>query len=102
MPTDAVDTRPGSKSPPAKNKVGSIETVERADDSDSQASVVQPKTGVRVAFGKQTFNNVAYYRGTIVAVKHLQRRNIQIARKIQLEFREVSFRSAFRTVFNTQ
>ncbi len=95
MSTDAVD----NISPTAKNKVGPVETDERADDTDSQAALAQPKTGVPLAFteGKQTSNNLAYYRGTIVAVKLLHRRNIQITRKIQLEFREVRYRSAVRT-----
>ncbi|KAI0234900.1 hypothetical protein LSAT2_014719 [Lamellibrachia satsuma] len=88
MATDTITT--------PNNSTSSVVETE-GSDTQRKATMAQQKAAFSASYAKHEHANVdlAYYRGTIVTVKHLHRQHIQITRQIKLEFKQVSRTCAF-------
>ena len=56
-------------------------------DPSSSVSKSMPSVGTGAG---QVFSDIGYYKGVIVALKHIKKDHLQISREILLEFNDVS------------
>ena len=89
--TDLVEVIEGTP-----NRGFSTTEAEEAVPEQSSNTLAPRRAGGDLGYAErdQPLADLAYYRGTIVTVKHLHRQHIQVTRQVKLEFKEVSL-SAF-------
>ena len=61
-----------------------------SNPSKGSGSMSQSAKSMGTVQQQQLFSKVGYYRGTMVAIKHINKEHIQVSRKVLLELNDVS------------